>query len=81
MISLKGSTLNIKGLGSVRLELCLLCALLGGVIALVLVRDCSVFTLENFGTKLNELANGDNLERKALYNPTSTYEKVQIPLP
>ena len=28
MISLKGSVLNIKGLGSMRLELCLLCALL-----------------------------------------------------
>tara|TARA_B100000575_G_C23143118_1_gene665887 strand:- start:8166 stop:8570 length:405 start_codon:yes stop_codon:yes gene_type:complete len=81
MISLKGSTLNIKGLGSMRLELCLLCALLGGLIALVLIRDCSVFTLENFGTKLNELANGDNLERNPLYNPNSTYEKVQIPLP
>tara|TARA_B100000902_G_scaffold399127_1_gene468556 strand:+ start:1033 stop:1437 length:405 start_codon:yes stop_codon:yes gene_type:complete len=81
MISLKGSTLNIKGLGSMRLELCLLCALLGGVIALTLICECSSLTLENFGTKLNELANGDNLERKALYNPNSTYEKVQIPLP
>ena len=81
MISLKGSTLNIKGLGSMRIELCLLCALLGAVIALTLMCECSSLTLENFGAKLNELPNGDNLERNPLYNPNSTYEKVQIPLP
>ena len=55
-----------------RLELCLLCALLGGIIALTLICECSSLTLENFGTKINELANGDNLERKELYNPNSS---------
>jgi hypothetical protein len=81
MISLKGSTLYIKGLGAMRLELCLLCALLGGIIALTLICECSTFTLENFGTKLSELASGQDLETTQLHNPNSTYEKVQIPLP
>ena len=81
MMSLKGSTLYIKGLGPMRLELCLLCVLLGGIIAMTLLCECSSLTLENFGTKLNELSSGEDLETKQLYNPNSTYEKVQIPLP
>ena len=53
----------------------------GGIIALTLICECSSFTLENFGTKLSELTADEDLETKPLYNPNSTYEKVQIPLP
>jgi len=78
MISLKGSTLHIKPL---RLDICLLCVLLGVVIGTTLLCNCTSFTLENFGTKLSELAKVESHQSKKIYNPNSTYEKVQVPLP
>ncbi len=82
MISLKGSTLSIKGLGTARIEIIILCILLGMFICCnVFCSSCKFKILgEGFGTKLSELNNG-SLKGKVLHNPNSTYEKVQIPLP
>tara|TARA_B100001093_G_C26793671_1_gene1000145 strand:- start:364 stop:792 length:429 start_codon:yes stop_codon:yes gene_type:complete len=89
MISLKGSNLNIKGLGSMRLELCIICVLLGVFIAYNLACDCckptffsKMFSREGFRLNPSNL-NDNNLQhkRKQIYNPASSYEKVQIPLP
>ena len=81
MISLKGTTINVKGMGSMRLELCIICILLGVFIGYNMLCDCaSPLFSEGFGTKLSELNNG-SLEGKVLHNPNSTYEKVQVPLP
>ena len=83
MISLKGSTLSIKGLGTARIEIVVLCILLGAFLCCNLWCSSCKFKIlgEGFGTKLSELNNGNGLDAKPLFNPNSTYEKVQIPLP
>ena len=77
MISLKGSNLNIKGLGSMRLELVILCVLLGVFISYNLACDCckpraqtffsKMFSREGFRLNPSNL-NDNNLQHTEIYN-------------
>tara|TARA_B100001287_G_C22685054_1_gene532855 strand:+ start:2658 stop:3074 length:417 start_codon:yes stop_codon:yes gene_type:complete len=85
MISLKGGNLHVKGMGTMRIELCILCVLLGAFIAYNLTCDCckvKPYSTEGFRLNPSNLNDG-NLKhsRKEIYNPASSYEKVQVPLP
>ena len=57
MISLKGSTLSIKGFGTARIEIVILCILLGAFLCCNVFCTCCKSNLlgEGFGTKLSEL--------------------------
>ena len=71
MISLKGSTLSIKGLGTARIEIVVLCILLGAFLCCNLWCSSCKFKIlgEGFGTKLSELNNGNGLDN-FIYPPT-----------
>jgi len=85
MISLKGSNLHVKGMGTMRIELCIICVLLGAFIAFNLACDCckpKIFSREGFRLNPSNLNDGNIKQtRDQIYNPASSYEKVQIPLP
>ena len=86
MISLKGNELHIKGIGHLRLEITILCIILGAFIGTKLLCNCCKFrTLgEAFtviGSKIDDVMQTDKKARKQLFNPNETYEKVQVPLP